>query len=209
MKKITQSAILALLLTTSYIKAEIPLYIGFEQSLSYNVKNKTTVDSYYSEANTKSPSITSVKIGGILGDNKMGDRVEFLYNFGDKSVNPIGGLNGKDIVSFNLNYNFTLPSISPTDELLPYIRLGGSYLISNDKYQDYSTGEEYNYKAVGVLLGIGTYYKITDNIDVSAGFDYGYRLWDDLTYHNNYYGNATIKSEDKFSKLYVGANYQF
>ena len=209
MKKITTSAILALILGTLSTEADSSIYIGLEQSLSYRVKNTAKIGSYYKESNTESPTITSIKIGGINGDIKSGDRYEFQYNFGDKSANPVEGLNGKDIMSLNLHYNLTLPSISPIEELLPYIRLGGAYLISNKKYKDYSTGEKYNYKAVGVLLGVGAYYILTDNISVASGFDYGYRTWDDLEYYNSYYGSTTVKSEDTFSKLYVGVDYLF
>ena len=207
MKKITSSAILALVLVTTSTEAT-SLYIGVEQSLNYKVKNTAEVGSY-SESNSESPTITSIKIGGINGgDKKTGDRYEFLYNFGDKSANPVGGLKGEDVTSLNINYHFTLPSISPMSEILPYLRLGGSYIMSSDKYQDSSLGEKRNYSAVGALLGIGTYYRITDNINVSAGFDYGYRLWEDLTYYN-YYESITIESDDRFSKLYVGFDYLF
>jgi len=207
MKKITNSAILALLLLTTSIEAT-SVYMGVEQSLNYKVKNTTEVGSY-SESNTESPTITSIKIGGVKGgDKKRGDRYEVLYNFGDKSANPVGGLQGEDVTSLNINYHFTLPRISPTSEILPYLRFGGSYIMSSDKYRDISTGEKMNYSAVGTLLGIGTYFRVTDNINVSAGFDYGYRLWEDLTY-SNYYQSVTIESEDRFSKLYVGFDYLF
>jgi len=208
MKKITSSAILALVLVTTSTEAT-SWYVGVEQSLSYKVKNTAEVGSY-SKSNSESPTITSIKVGAITGgDKKAGNRYEFLYNFGDKSANPVGGLQGEDVMSLNFNYHFTLPMISPKEEILPYLRLGGSYIMSSDKYRDISTGEKANYSAVGALVGVGTYYKVTDNINVSAGFDYGYRLWEDLTYYNYYRGSQTIESEDKFSKLYIGVDYLF
>jgi hypothetical protein len=195
MKKITSSAILAMTLTSSLWGTD--MYMGLEKPLSYKVKNKVKAGGY-SWSNTESPSIISLKIGGIInGDNETGDRVEFLYNFGDKSANPIGGLEGEDVISLNLNYNFTLPSISPMEALLPYIRIGGTYVISDEKYYDESYSEKYNYKAVGATLGLGTYYQVIDKINIYAGFDYGFRLWDDLTY-----GYTTVESKDTVTKMY-------
>ena len=199
MKKITSSAILAMTLSTSLWG--IDMYVGIEKPLSYKVKNTVKASGYDSWSNTESPSIVSLKVGGIMDS---GDRVEFLYNFGDKSANPVGGLEGKDVVSFNLNYNFTLPSISPMEELIPYLRIGGTYLISDEKYYDASYNDKYNYKAVGATIGLGTYYQIMDKLNVYAGFDYGFRLWDDLTY-----GYTTVESEDTVTKMYVGVDYLF
>jgi hypothetical protein len=202
MKKITSSAILAMTLTSSLWGTD--MYMGLEKPLSYKVKNKVKADGY-SWSNTESPSIISLKIGGIInGDNETGDRVEFLYNFGDKSANPVGGLEGEDVISLNLNYNFTLPSISPMEALLPYIRIGGTYVISDEKYYDNSYSEKYNYKAVGATLGLGTYYQVIDKINIYAGFDYGFRLWDDLTY-----GYTTVESKDTVTKMYIGVDYLF
>jgi hypothetical protein len=199
MKKITNLAIVAMTLTTSLWGTE--MYIGLEKPLSYKVKNTVKTSGGSSWSNTESPSIVSLKVGGIIND---GDRFEFLYNFGDKSANPVGGLEGEDVLSFNLNYNLTLPSISPIEALLPYIRIGGTYLISDEKYYDASYSEKYNYKAVGATLGLGSYYKITDKINVYAGFDYGFRLWDDLTY-----GYTEVESEDTVTKMYLGIDYLF
>jgi opacity protein-like surface antigen len=181
MKKIINSTVVSILLTTSLWGVD--MYVGLEKPLSYKVKNTVEVSGYGSLSNSESPSIFSFKLGGIIsGKNKTGDRVEFLYNFGDKSANPVGGLEGEDVISLNLNYNWTIPSITPIDELLPYVRVGGTYIISDEKYYDVANNENYNYKAVGLTLGLGTYYQVTDKINVSLGFDYGYRLWDDLVY---------------------------
>ena len=199
MKRFLSSTVVVIALTTSFMEAD--MYIGLEQSLNYKIKNTVKVDGYNNLSNTESPSITSLKIGGIVNN---GDKAEFVYNFGDKSANPVGGLKGKSVMSFNLNYNLTLPSISPMDKLLPYLRIGGTYLISDKKYYDSSYSEEYNYKAVGLLFGLGSYYQVDDKINVYAGFDYGYRLWDDLTY-----GYTSVESEDKISKLYIGVDYLF
>jgi hypothetical protein len=43
-----------------------------------------------------------------------------------------------------------------------------------------------------------------DKINISLGFDYGYRLWDDLAY-----GYTEVESEDKVTKFYVGIDYLF
>ena len=203
MKKVISSTIVSLSLTTSLWG--IDMYVGLEKPLSYKVENTVEASGYNSISNTESPSILSLKVGAIVnGDNKRGDRVEFLYNFGDKSANPVGGLEGKDVISLNLNYNWTLPSISPMDALLPYLRVGGTYLISDEKYYNTTDYEEYNYKAVGVTIGLGTYYQIADKINIYAGFDYGYRLWDDLAY-----GFTEVESEDTVTKMYVGVDYLF
>ena len=199
MKKITSLAILATALTSSLLGRD--LYMGVEKPLSYKVKNTVESSGGNSWSNTESPSIVSLKVGGIM-DNK--DRFEFLYNFGDKSANPVGGLEGEDVISLNLNYNLTLPSISPMEELIPYVRIGGSYLISDNKYYNTYGGEKYNYKAVGLTIGLGTYYNIMDKINIYAGFDYGYRLWDDLVY-----GYTEVSSKDKVTKMYVGIDYLF
>ena len=199
MKRLLSSTVVAIALTTSFMEAD--MYIGLEQSLNYKIKNTVKADGYRSWSNTESPTITSLKIGGIVNN---GDKAEFMYNFGDKSANPVGGLKGKSVMSFNINYNLTLPSISPMDKLLPYLRIGGTYLISDNKYYDSSYSEKYNYKAVGLLFGLGSYYQVDDKINVYAGFDYGYRLWDDLTY-----GYTSVESEDKISKLYIGVDYLF
>jgi len=201
MKKILGSTIITMLLSTPFIEASV--YIGLEQALSYKVKNTSEVDSY-SESNSESPTISSLKIGGISGTEKTGNRYEFLYNFGDKSANPVGGLKGEDVISFNLHANITVPSISPVESILPYLRLGISYVISSDKYHVNGTSDEENYSAVGFLIGLGTYYQVTNNINISVGVDSGYRLWRDLNY-----GTTTIESEDKVSKLYVGVDYLF
>jgi hypothetical protein len=203
MKKIISSTVVSILLTTSLWGVD--MYIGVEKPLSYKVKNTVEVSGYSSLSNSESPSIFSFKLGGIInGENKTGDRVEFLYNFGDKSANPVGGLEGKSVISLNLNYNFTLPSITPMEELLPYIRIGGTYVISDEKYYDKSHSEKYNYKAVGATLGLGTYYQLIDKINIYAGFDYGFRLWDDLTY-----GYTTVESKDTVTKMYIGVDYLF
>jgi hypothetical protein len=203
MKKIINSTVVSILLTTSLWGVD--MYVGLEKPLSYKVKNTVEVSGYGSLSNSESPSIFSFKLGGIInGKNKTGDRVEFLYNFGDKSANPVGGLEGEDVISLNLNYNFTLPSISPMEALLPYIRIGGTYVISDEKYYDESYSEKYNYKAVGATLGLGTYYQVIDKINIYAGFDYGFRLWDDLTY-----GYTTVESKDTVTKMYIGVDYLF
>lgn len=202
MKKILGSTLVAIALTTPFIEAN--MYVGIEQALSYKVKNTATVGNF-SISNSESPTISSIKIGAISDNEKKGNRYEFLYNFGDKSANPVGGLAGEDIISFNLHYNVTLPSISPKEELLPYVRVGASYVISSDKYHIQGTyNEEKNYSAAGLLIGLGTYYEVANNINLSAGFDYGYRMWQDLTYRS-----TTIESKDKISKLYVGVDYIF
>ena len=177
------------------------MYVGIEKPLSYKVKNTVETGGGKSWSNTETPSIVSLKVGSIMDS---GDRLEFLYNIGDKSANPVGGLEGEDVISLNLNYNLTLPSISPTEKLLPYVRIGGTYLISSDKYYDESYSNKYNYKAVGATIGLGTYYQVMNKVNVYAGFDYGYRLWDDLTY-----GYTTVESEDTVTKMYVGADYSF
>ncbi|SFV65990.1 hypothetical protein MNB_SV-14-64 [hydrothermal vent metagenome] len=199
MKKITSSAVVAMILSTSLWGTD--MYVGLEKTLSYKIKNTVKASGYDSMSNTESPSIVSLKFGMIMNN---GDRAELLYNFGDKSANPVGGLKGKDVISLNLNYNWTLPSISPMEELLPYVRIGGTYLISDNKYYNNSDNEKYNYKAVGPTLGLGTYYKIADKINIYAGFDYGYRLWDDLMY-----GYTKVKSEDTVTKMYMGVDYLF
>ncbi len=201
MKKVLLSSIIVI----TYINADI--YIGVEQSLNYNIKN-TAKTSYLKVSGSESPNITSIKIGNII-NNRDGDRYEFLYNFGDKSANPVGGLKGKDVMSFNLNYNLTLPSITPKKELLPFFRFGLSYILSNDKYRVEGTyNDKTNYSAIGFLIGIGTYYRLNDKINLSVGLDYGYRQWEDLEYYS-YYGSETIESSDKFNKLYIGIDYIF
>ena len=201
MKKILGSAIIMMALTTPFIEAS--MYIGVEQALSYKVKNTAEIGNY-SESNSESPAISSIKIGGISGGKDKGNRYEFLYNFGDQSANPVGGLKGEDVISFNLHANITVPSISPIETILPYVRLGASYVISSDKYRVNGTTDKENYSAGGLLIGLGTYYQVTNNINLSAGFDYGYRLWQDLNY-----GYKTIESKDKISKLYMGVDYIF
>jgi len=61
MKKITSSAILALVLTTASTEAG-SLYIGLEQSLMNSIDNTTEIGNY-SYSNDESSNITSIKIG--------------------------------------------------------------------------------------------------------------------------------------------------
>lgn len=110
MKQITSSAMIAITLTSSLWGTEF--YVGVEKPFSYKVKNTVELTGGNSLSNTESPSIVSVKVGMFM-DNQ--DRFEFLYNFGDKSANPVDGLEGKNVISLNLNYNLTLPSISPME----------------------------------------------------------------------------------------------
>ena len=172
-------------------------YVGVEQSLSNSVTNETN-----SLETDTSSNVTAIKIGTRRGDKKS-SRMELLYEMGAETSNNIVG-NGKSVIAFTLNYNATFETLSPVEELLPYVRLGGSYVISDEKYINLSDGEEYNYSAAGPHIGVGAYYNVTDNIDVSTGYDIGYRLWQDL-----HYGSQTVESEDKFSKFYIGTNYSF
>jgi len=203
MKKITSSAILALVLVTTTIEAG-SWYVGLEQSLMNNVDN-TTESGRYSYSNDETSNITSFKIGKTSGSRSQGNHYEFVYNKGEKSANPTGGLTGSSLTSFGFNWNITAPKLSPKEEVLPYFRFGLNYAISDDKYRIYGTSNrKEKYSAFGIVLGLGSYYYITDKFSVSAGFDYGYRKWDTLT--NGWYD---IESTDKIKKLYVGLGYEF
>ncbi len=139
MKKITSSAILALVLATTSIEAG-SWYVGIEQSLMNDVDNTTEIGnrSYH---NDKSLNITSFKIGNIL-DGDKGNHYEFAYNTGEKSANPIGGLYGSSLTSLSFNWNITTPTLSSMDELLPYFRLGVNYAISDDEYYVYPSSNK-------------------------------------------------------------------
>ena len=199
MKKITTSTILAFLLTTTIEAGS--WYIGLEQSLMNNVDNTTEVGTY-SYSNDKSFNVTSVKIGKVT--EEKGNHYEFVYNIGEKSANRTGGLEGSSLTSLGFNWNLTAPTLSSMDEILPYFRLGLSYIISDDNYNIYGTSDSSKYSAFGIVLGVGTYYALNDNVNLSAGFDFGYRKWDTLTN-----GWREIESIDKIKKLYIGAEYLF
>jgi opacity protein-like surface antigen len=196
MKKIL---LISSIIATCAINANA-FYIGVEQTLSSSVTNETNSIEKEDSSNT-----TSLKIGSRMGTgDAKSSRVEFLYETGAKTSNLIVG-NGKSVTSFGINYNATFDSLSPIEKVLPYVRLGVSYVFSSDKYINSSNGKEYNYSAAGLLIGLGSYYNITENIDVSVGYDIGYRKWQDL--YNNY--GETAESSDKFSKFYIGTNYSF
>jgi len=202
MKKITNSAILALVLATTSIEAG-SWYVGIEQSLMNNVDNTTEIGNY-SFSNDKSLNITSFKIGSIA-DGDKGNHYEFLYNTGEKSANPIGGLSGSSLTSLSFNWNITTPTLlSNIDKVLPYFRLGANYAISDDQYYVYGTNDKEDYSALGLTLGVGGYYQLNDKINLSLGFDYGYRIWRTLTN-----GRYDMDSTDKIKKLYVGVDYLF
>jgi len=202
MKKITSSAILALVWATTTIEAD-SWYVGLEQSLMNSIDNTTELGSY-SSSNDESSNITSLKIGEISGNGNKGNHYEFVYNLGEKSANPVGGLKGSSLTSLGLNCNFTIPTISSIDKVLPYFRFGLSYIMSDDKYHVYGTSDSKDYSAYGITLGLGTYYSLNDNVSLLVGFDYGYRMWDTLTN-----GWQDIESTDKIKKLYIGAEYLF
>ena len=193
MKKIL---VISSIITSCVINANA-FYLGVEQSLSNSVTNETN-----SVETDTSSNVTAIKIGIRRGDKKS-SRMEFLYEMGAETSNLVVG-KGKSVIAFTLNYNATFETLSPIEELLPYVRLGGSYVISDEEYLNTTDGEMYNYSAAGPHIGLGAYYNITDNIDVSAGYDIGYRLWQDLQY-----GARKVESEDQFSKLYIGTNYSF
>ena len=202
MKKVTNSTILVLTIVTTYIQAD-GLYIGLEQSLLNSVSNETEIcNSSYS--NSKSSNPTSFKIGSIMGKSDKDNHVEILYSKGEKSANPTGGLEGESLTSFSFFFNITTPSWSPKEEIIPYIRFGSSYTMSNDKYRVQGTDKKEKYSATGLILGIGDYYQVAENINLSVGFDYQYRIWDKLS--NNI---CSIESTDKVKKLYVGVDYLF
>jgi len=201
MKTITNIAILALIMTTS-IQAD-SWYVGLEQSLMNNIDNTIEVNGYDNYHNDKSSTITSFKIGKILGDDKTGNHFEFVYNMGEKSANNIVG--NETLLSFNFNWDITIPSLIQHDEFLPYVRLGLNYTMSDKKYNVMGTSDNKNYSAYGVILGIGSYYSLNDQFNIFAGFDYQYKWWDTLTSY--YYGD--IDSTDKIKKLYIGAEYLF
>jgi opacity protein-like surface antigen len=202
MKKITSSAILALVLTTAFTEAG-SLYIGLEQSLMNNIDNTTEIGNY-SYSNDESSNITSIKIGKTSDNSDKGNHYEFVYNMGEKSANPTGGLKGSSLTSLSFNWNITTPTLTQIDEILPYFRLGINYSISDDKYYVRGTKDKENYSAFGFILGIGSYYYLNDNVNLFAGFDYGYRKWNKLS--NSWY---EIESTDKIKKLYIGAEYLF
>jgi len=145
-----------------------------------------------------------LKLGKVSGDDKKGNHYEFVYNMGEKSANITGGLYGSALTSFSFNWNITTPDLSQMDELVPYFRLGINYAISQDKYRARGTSSEENYSALGLILGVGSYYYIDKNINCYVGFDYGYRQWDKLS--NDWYD---IESNDKIKKLYIGLGYEF
>jgi len=176
-------------------------FVGFEQTLYNKSTNKTDIDNGTITTETTS-NVSSFKIGSRNGDENS-NRVEFVYNANEKTTNPIVGKD-KKLLSFGINYNITLERMKPVESIVPYVRLGASYSISDQKYRNIYDGKEYNYSAAGLLGGIGTYYNINKNLDLSLGFDVGYRQWQDL-----YYGNKKMSSTENFSKFYIGTSYNF
>ncbi len=66
------------------------------------------------------------------------------------------------------------------------------------------TNDKEDYSAFGLTLGIGSYYHLNNHVNLSLGFDYGYRVWRTLTT-----GWYDMDSTDKIKKLYVGVDYLF
>ena len=191
---IKKISLLTLLALSSSAYAE-GYFFGVEQTLSSTVNNTTN-----DIETTDNTNISTFKIGGRKGGENS-SRWEVAFHPNTKALNPF--VQGdKKVFAFGINYNATMEDFSPAQNVLPYVRFGATVHISDDKYISRDDDKEYNYSAVGFSIGLGTYYNVTDKLDISVGYDVGYRLWQDL-----YYGSQTLESSETFSKFYIGASY--
>jgi len=171
--------------------------VGIEQSHK-RVENSTEINGA-KEKHNKSLNATSLKIGGVNGSREEGDRYEFLYNFGEENI-----VSGLDTVDVSLHYNYTLPSLVRSNEFLPYLRLGASYSRVSEKKG--GSSENPKYDAYGYILGLGTYYLLENNLELSVGVDYAYKRWNTLKL---YQGAVTVNAKTRMQKAYIGLNYLF
>ena len=104
MKKELKFAFLCLVLGAVESNATT-LFIGIEES--YKKIDKQTKINGAKEQHMEHLNIVSLKVGGILGSQKSGDRYEFSYNFGDENI-----ISGLETVNVALHYNLTLPTLS-------------------------------------------------------------------------------------------------
>ncbi|CAA6806019.1 MAG: Unknown protein [uncultured Sulfurovum sp.] len=196
MKKIIALSICSISLFPIHANAT-ELFVGMEQSHK-KTNNKTYVNNKMDKHN-KSLNISSLKLGLFNGDKQTGDRYEFIYNFGDEDI-----VSSLDLVDVAIQYNYTLPSLLNSELYLPYLRLGISY--SRVSENDPKSQENPKYDAYGYILGLGTYYSFTKNLEFSLGFDYGYKKWNDITL---YQGTVNVFAKEKIQKSYIGFNYLF
>ncbi len=171
--------------------------VGIEQGYK-RVENATHINGV-KEDHDKSLNISSLKIGGVNGSREEGDRYELLYNFGEENI-----VSGLSTVDFSLHYNLTFPSMVSSQKWLPYLRLGASYtrVSENEK----GAIENPKYEAYGYILGLGSYYLLANNLELSAGFDYGDKKWNNL---HLYQGTVKVEAKSSSQKAYIGLNYLF
>lgn len=172
-------------------------FVGIEQS-SKKIENKTYINTNKEERN-KSLNISSLKLGLFDGSKELGNRYELIYNFGDENL-----VSGSELVDVAIQYNHTLPSLFNHKEILPYLRLGISYSRVSEKNP--ISQENPKYDAYGYILGFGTYYSLNKNLELSLGFDYGYKKWNDIKL---YQGTVNVYAKEKIQKSYIGLNYLF
>ncbi|HFU77442.1 MAG TPA: hypothetical protein ENK68_02955 [Epsilonproteobacteria bacterium] len=172
-------------------------FVGIEQSYK-KIENKTYINTKKEERN-KSLNITSLKLGLLDGSKELGNRYELIYNFGNENL-----ISGLKLVDLAIHYNYTLPSLLNHKEILPYIRLGISYSRVSEKNP--ISQENPKYDAYGYILGLGTYYSFNKNLELSLGFDYGYKKWNNIKL---YQGTVNVYAKEKVQKSYVGLHYLF
>jgi len=196
MKKIIISTISSMSLFPIHASAT-DFFVGIEQS-HHKTENQTYINSNKEKYN-KSLNISSLKLGLLDGTQKSGDRYEVIYNVGAEDI-----VSDLDLVDVAIQYNHTLPSLLKHKEILPYVRLGVSYSRVSEKNS--KSQENPKYDAYGYLLGLGTYYSFNKNLELSLGFDYGYKKWNDIKL---YQATVNVYAKEKIKKSYIGFNYLF
>ncbi len=191
MKKLILTALLSLgICFTNAMAEESDMYIGLDLIASNNTITKT-IGAFESEAENDSSGF-KLKLGATLDD---GWRLQgyYLNETYDKPLidakNDTLNEMGLDIIK-----GFTL-----TPQFAPFVQAGIGY-----GWMDINGYNKDAINSFGIKLGAGVMYKVTTTLEVIAGLDLQVRGWEDIAVLN-----TTLKTSERSSKLYMGANIHF
>ena len=190
MKKIWQSALVAVLLGGSLIYADTNIYVGVDYAKASNTNTHEMGSSSIDKSNDFSD--LSFKVGaGENGGLKAQLRFDIInYDEGvfDRNNNALVEIGLDVIKEFQVNQSF-----------FPFIKLGiGVGSMDVEGYSESAISE------ISFNAGVGISYKALEHLYVMGGVDYVGRSWQDISYLN-----STISTTSSGTKLYLGVNYAF
>jgi hypothetical protein len=109
------------------------------------------------------------------------------------------------IYGFGADALFTFP-VQPT--FSPYLLVG----ISSDWTELDDPGIEYSEDSLNAFAlkgGVGALFRLSQKIELQAGFDIQYRSWQEIEVDDPIFGRVDIEQEDVSKTLYLGLNFFF